>query len=513
MPKSIEQLRRDAKALRRAYEGGERTAIARLDAVAPRAGGAALRHADFLHVIARENGFESWPKLAWASETVGLNRATQQQRLKMALFHGQNWRVQSLLERTPDLAEGQFGLQCALLDRAAVEAALAEDPSLAVRSFGQRRPILHLAFSRYFKVRPDLENDMIAIAEALVAAGADVNDGFPAQPGSDHLLSALYGAIGHADNMRLGRWLLEKGADPNDNESLYHATELGHHDGLKLLLAHGADPRGTNALLRAMDFHDLEAVRLLLDAGALADEFNAAEVGGEGPVVIPALHQAARRMSSREMIETLLDHGADPDRTYEGVTPYAYACMFGNEDLAAALEARGLATPLSKVEALLARIAEDEMREGDVINPDLLPEAARNIVRLILHLPGKLPHVKRLVAAGAEYDRADAEGLTPVQVAGWEGLPDVLAFFLSQKPDLGHVNNYGGTLLSTIIHGSENNPSRKGRDHVDCLRLVLEEGVALPRKAIELAGEPEVAAYLADWAEARPGQVVEGGVG
>ena len=89
----------------------------------------------------------------------------------------------------------------------------------------------------------------------------------------------------------------------------------------------------------------------------------------------------------------------------------------------------------------------------------------------------------------------------------------MLAFFLSQKPDLGHVNNYGGTLLSTIIHGSENNPSRKGRDHVDCLRLVLEEGVALPRKAIELAGEPEVAAYLADWAEARPGQVVEGGVG
>ncbi len=509
--KSIDQLRRDAKALRRAYEAGDGNARARIETHPPRQAGAGLKHADFLHVIARETGFASWPQLVWAAETVGLDRAARQQRLRTALFHGQNWVVDRLLGETPDLAGDAFDLKCALYDRVAVAAALGEDPSLATRTFGPRRPILHLAFSKHIHARPDLEADMLGVAEALVVNGADVNDGFPYEPGSDHLLSALYGAIGHANNMALGRWLLEHGADPNDGESLYHATELGHHEGLRLLIGAGADPEGTNALLRAMDFHDVTAVKMLLDAGALADEFNDAEVGGERPWVIPALHQAARRMCGREMIEVLLDAGADPGREFEGMTPYAYACVFGNEVLRSVLEERGHETRLSPVEARMARIADGEVLDGDWIDPDTLPEACRNIVRLILHLPDKLTHVQRLVASGLEYDRPDAEGLTPVQVAGWEGLPEVLAYFLSLKPDLSHVNGYGGTLLSTIIHGSENAPDRATRDHVACLELVLKEGVALPRRAPDLAGNEEVAAFLADWAEAHPGQVVDGG--
>jgi hypothetical protein len=42
--------------------------------------------------------------------------------------------------------------------------------------------------------------------------------------------------------------------------------------------------------------------------------------------------------------------------------------------------------------------------------------------------------------------------------------------------------------------------------------MVLEHGVALPRKAIEFAGEEEIAEFLSDWAEAHPGQVVTHGV-
>ena len=100
-----------------------------------------------------------------------------------------------------------------------------------------------------------------------------------------------------------------------------------------------------------------------------------------------------------------------------------------------------------------------------------------------------------------------------MQLAGWEGLPDVMAAFRRLKPDLGHVNGYGGTLFSTIIHGSENCPARAERGHIGCLRLALDEGVALPKPAIRLAGEAHVTAFLADWAEAHPGQVVEHGVG
>ena len=505
---SLDQLRRDATRLKKAWDAGALQARQRIANYPPRQDLDGLKHADFLHVIARENGFETWPKLVWAAETIGLDRAARQQRLKIALAHGQNWVVEQLLLETPDLAQDQFGLYCALYDRSGVEKWLADDPKAATREFGPRRPICHLAFSKYIHARPDLQNDMIAIADLLLAHGADVNDSVAIAPDNDHRLSVLYGAIGHANNMVLGRWLLEHGADPDDGESLYHATELGHHIGLKLLLEHGANPQGTNALLRAMDFHDHDAVALLLRHGARADDFNDTPVGGEAPWVVPALHQAARRMSDRSMIDLLLDNGADPGRKFEGVSAYAYARVFGNKELASAIEARGDVPELSPTEALLARAAEGLDNSGVFIDTATLPDAYRNIVRMILHLPGKLPHVQALVALGVEYDRADSERLTPVQVAGWEGLPEVLDYLLHLKPDLGHVNGYGGTLLSTIIHGSENCPERAARDYLTCLQLALDQGVALPRAQLAQVGREDIAAFLQDWAMRHPGQVV-----
>lgn len=510
MTDPLDALRRQAKTLHKQYESGERTAIARVDQVRPRSGD--LKHADFLHVIARENSFASWPQMKVAVETQGMDRAAKQQRLKIAIFHGQTQVVQQLIWDTPDLAVGAFGLQVALYDLPAVRKVLAEDPAAATRSYGPRRPILHLAFSKMLAAWPEKEADMIAIADMLLAHGADVNDGFPQEPGSDHKLSALYGAIGHAGNMPLGRWLLDHGANPNDGESLYHATELGHREGLKLLLEHGADPKGTNALLRAMDFHDVAAVRMLLDAGADPNEFTPDAVGGEAPFVVPALFQAARRQSTPEMIDLLLGAGADPGLTWQGVSAYAAACIYGHDLLRQRLEALGPVPPLNPVERALADCATGQVSQGQWIDMAKVPPAFTHILREILWLPGKQAHVAALVAAGMPWDMPDNEGLTPVQVAGWEGLPDMVDYFLRLGPDLSHVNGFGGTLLSTIIHGSENCPARAERDHIACLTLALEHGVALPKRAIDLAGEPEVAAFLADWAEAHPGQVVEHGI-
>ncbi|MGI9390191.1 MAG: ankyrin repeat domain-containing protein, partial [Boseongicola sp.] len=147
------------------------------------------------------------------------------------------------------------------------------------------------------------------------------------------------------------------------------------------------------------------------------------------------------------------------------------------------------------------------------INPDQLPEQTRDMIRSQIHLPNALHRTRALVDVGLPFDNADPQGLTPVQIAGWEGLLDVMEYLLSLGPDLDHINGYGGTLLSTIIHGSENAPPRKPRDHISCARLALEAGVSLPRATIEFAGEAEMSGFLSDWAEVHPGQVVEGGVG
>ena len=508
IPKDLDALRRIAKQLQKAFEAGDATAKARVAQLPGRRDGARLKRADFLHVVAREQGYASWPRLKAAAEADGLDVAILRHRLGNALFHGAHGQAEEVLRARPDVIDGAFGLNCALYRSDIVEEMLATDPALATQDSGPRRPILHLAFSRWLQRHPDLTDDMLKVAELLHSHGADVNDGMPHEPGSDHMLSALYGAVGHGNNMALAQWLLDHGADPNDSESLYHSTELGHHDGLRMLLKAGANPKGTNALLRAMDFHDLEAVKLLLQHGARADDFKAGEVGGEEPWTAPALHQAARRGSDAEMLALLMAHGADANAIYKGANAYAYARVFGNPIVSKAIEAAGPVPDLTPDETLLAQAANGDVPEGRFIDPDRLPPAYRNMIREILHLPGKLPHIQRLVALGLEYDRPDVEGLTPVQVAGWEGLPEVLKYFLHLKPDLSHINGYGGTLLSTILHGADNNPNREGRDYIECLRLVLTEGVALPRRAIPFSGQPKIVAFLEDWAKAHPGQVV-----
>lgn len=504
---SLESLRREAKLLQRGWIAREPSAVIRLKEHPPR-GRQDLVRADFLHVIAQENGFASWPRLKLAAETMGLDRAAALQRLKVAIFHGRNALVEEVLLQWPDLADGLFGLECALYRRDAVAAALAKTPALAVAEVGGRRPILHLAFSGWFRARPEAEADMLAVAEMLVAHGANVNDGFAMTPGATHPLSALYGAVGHAGNMVLARWLLDHGADPNDGESLYHATELGHREGLRMLLEAGADPRGTNALLRAMDFNDHEAVELLLTHGAKADEFNDAKVGGEAPVVIPALHQAARRGCDRRMAELVLKAGADPGRRHAGVTPYALARVFGSDDVAKAIAAAGGPTGLTREEALMARAAEGLTSPGEYIDPARLAPAYEDLLREMVHLPKRMEQMKRLVALGVPFDKPDAhEQVTPIHVAGWTGKADALEWLLTLRPDLSHVNAYGGTLLGTILHGAANSPARTEGDYRRCLELALIQGVALPRREIALAPEP-LRDFLEDWAETRPGQVV-----
>ncbi|MBE9638240.1 ankyrin repeat domain-containing protein [Salipiger pacificus] len=495
---SIDDLRREARRLHKSYEAGERGARERLRALPPRNDGRVLKRADFLQVVARERGFESWPKLKLAAETQGLDRAARIQRLKIALFHGQMPVVQALLAETPDLAEGHFGLQCALADLPGVRRALAQMPRLATERFGPRSPILHLAFSRWHQVHPELRPATREIAALLVAQGADVND---AQEGAGgEKLSALYGALCVARNLDLARWLLEQGASPDDGESLYHSVEMGAPDGLKLLLDHGARPRGTNALLRALDFNDHGAVELLLAHGARLDE---------DTQTIPALHQAARRGCDRRMVDLLLEAGADPAREWRWVSPYAYAKVMGCRPLVEALEARGLAAALSREEALLAEAAEGRITTGTYIDPEALPPAYDGLLRGLAGRPDRLAQITALVALGLPYDAADAgDGVTPVQAAAWEGYPEVMAYFLDLRPDLSHVNAHGGTLLGTLLHGAENAPKTAERDHLACLKLLLEHGVALPRKAMAMVGRPDLAGFLGDWAKAHPGQLV-----
>ncbi|MEM1300998.1 MAG: ankyrin repeat domain-containing protein [Pseudomonadota bacterium] len=494
----LDQLRRAAKTLKKSYDAGEagaRQAVRGLWGKEPQS------HADFLHVIARQHGFISWPRLKWAAETIGLERAEAQEKLKMALYNGNQPAVQALMSATPDLAEGHFGLLCALYDLTGVEAMLAEEPGLATEAVGPRRPILHLACSHWHRMG-GASDASVEVAKILAAHGADVNDAWSGQlggPDSSERLSVLYSALGHAKNLPLARWLLEQGADPNDGESLYHATELGHADGVRMLLGSGARPEGTQALLRAIDFDDAEMVALLLAAGADPNESLTAGYN--------ALHHAALRDAGKGVVDLLVQNGARVDDVYAGMMPHAYARLVGGTAVQTALEAMG--APEDMPDAIRPLTDPEETRPVD---PAALPTELFTIMVDLIHRPNTMDQIRRMIDAGFPWDAPDSMGVTPVQAAGWIGWPDRLAYFLKLSPDLSHVNDFGGNLLGTILHGSEHAPARVGQDHLACLELAFTHGIALPRPALKGQLRPDVLEFLNTWAARYPGQVVEHGI-
>ena len=119
-----------------------------------------------------------------------------------------------------------------------------------------------------------------------------------------------------------------------------------------------------------------------------------------------------------------------------------------------------------------------------------------------------LDHAKALVAAGIDPNVADEMNMTPLHLAAWAGLPEQTAWLLTLSPDLAHVNGYGGDLMGTIIHGSENRLDTALRDHVACARLALDAGAALRQADLEGAMDESLVAFLGDWAEAHPQRIV-----
>lgn len=489
----IDRLRASAKRLKKAFAAGDAEATRRLQAVIPDI--SQPKHADFLHVIAHENQYESWPKLKFALEAAQLSRAQRAERLGRALYFGQQWVVQKLLGDDPSLLAENFNLQLATYDFGAVRDRIAQKPSAATEPIGERSPILHLAYSKYIHMAPAKRTQMLRIAALLVENGADVNDGYSPESDSAHKLSALYGALGHANNLALAEWLLEHGANPDDNESLYHSTELGHHDGLRLLLRFGVSTHGTNALLRAADFNDAVAVRLLLEHGANPNEAIESHPSGQPVDTIPAIHHAARRWCSAEIGRLLLDFGADPLAVWQGRTAYGLARIYGNAAIARVLEERGGAVSLSPTEEILAACAGGSAPATRLVPGDLALEDRRLLARVVF---GVVPigHIKALVAAGLDPNETQEMELTALQVACWEGLPEYVAYFLTLGPDLSHRNAYGGNALDTTIHGSEFCPKAGERDHIACARLLLDAGTHLDRSWIDHCGNEEMAVFL-----------------
>lgn len=361
----------------------------------------------------------------------------------------------------PDIGGRSIHAAAALGIEPAVRRFLAADPALATRKGGPREwdPLTCLCFSRYLRLDPARSDGFVAAATALLDAGASATTGwFEAghQP-SPEWESVLYGAAGIAHHPGLTRLLLERGADPNDGETAYHAPEGYDNRALAVLVESGKLTPESLALMlvRKHDWHDADGVAYLLAQGA--------DPNRRWGVVLP-LHHAITRDNGLEIVEQLLDHGADPGLAHQGLTVAARAARHGRGDVLRALERRGHSFNLSGVDRLIAACARadaDGVRALAADRPlvDLLLSEGGTLLARFAGV-GNINGLRLLLELGVPVTAAFPEGdgywdLAPrsqaLHAAAWRARHEAVEFLLERGAPMDAEDGKGRTPLVLAV--------------------------------------------------------------
>jgi ankyrin repeat protein len=485
-PIDLEQARKRAKELLRAARSGDQAAVERI--------GAAPRLADAQLAIARELGHVHWAELKHAVEA---ERATLEERVARfveAATEARRHEAERQLDRDPELAGA--GLVPALLlgDGERVAEALRRDPELLRRGLAPLGwpPLLYVCHSAFLGHGGERTPALVAVARVLLDAGADANAAAPSPNWAGSVWTPLYGAAGVAHEPELTRMLLEAGADPDDNESLYHSCESRDHACIRLLLDAGATTSGTNALPHMLDYEDLEGARLLLEAGADPNE------GSPGA----ALRHAVLRGRGPEILELLAAHGAALDAPGDdGLTAYRMAARRARHDELQALTRLGADPTTTPADDFLgACAAGDDEHAGSILaaHPDIVAGLAPHDLALVAEAStwGDPEPVRLMLDAGFPTTaRGGAFGGTPLHWAAWWGRPATAELLLERGAELeARTSAELSTPLGWAAHGSRYAPP--GGDQLAVAKLLVAAGARIESAFVDAAAD-DVSAWLA----------------
>lgn len=384
---NLEQLRNQAKSLRRAVLAGDQAALAEVAARHPDAAGAVAGTSGFplqaaQLVVARRHGFASWTRVKRHVEIVARysrfpdrvsTNATADTFLRLAcLTYGNDdqpaWREEAfrIIDVDPGLAEGNVHVAAATADAGELRRILGADPAAARREGGPFgwEPLLYLAYARH---DPRVSSEAtLDSARLLLAAGADPNAGYlwHGLPTPFTVLTGVFGEgeLGperqprHPHSLALARLLLSAGADPNDGQTLYNRMFRPGNDHLELLLEFGLGTGDGGPWRRRLgDALDSPAMML----------------GGQLAWAI------THGMTDR--VRLLVSHGVDVAAPlHDGATATSMAATTGHCDLVEYLVAHG-APPLDLAPAdafVAAALATDRARVAELLagHPGLADE-------------------------------------------------------------------------------------------------------------------------------------------
>ncbi|MGD0444044.1 MAG: ankyrin repeat domain-containing protein [Edaphobacter sp.] len=504
---NLEQYKKQAKDLVRDCSLGLAEALARVRRHHPRfhnVAEAELRGdqvalTDAQLVIAREHGFESWPKFAKHLETVNLIASVASLSDPVAAFlevgcvprhtgHGSGTleHAEMILARYPEVATSHIYTAAILADEAAVRGFLARDAKSATAKGGPHGwdALTHLCFSRYLRIDKARSEAFVRTARALLDAGASANTGWFEM--IDHpnprptFESAIYGAAGIAQHAELTRLLLERGADPNDEETPYHVPEGYDNKVLKIMLESGRFSQESlnTILVRKADWHDEHGIQLALEHGA-----NPNEMTRWG---FTALHHALRRDNGLIILELLLDYGANfALETRDGRSAVVIASRRGRRDVLEMLERRDIALDLHGVDGLIAACAKSDCDAIQLITaqePVLVEELLAQGGTLLAEFGGNgnVPGLRCLldlrVSVDALYKEGDgyfdiAKDSTALQVAAWRGRPSAVKALIEAGASVNALDGKGRTALILAVKACVDSywKNRRSPDSVDAL--------------------------------------------
>lgn len=379
------------------------------------------------------------------------------------VWHGPLEPAEAILAAHPEVAGSSIYTAAILGDDVAIRRFIAADAASATAKGGPRGwdALTHLCFSKYLRLDPTSTDGFVRAAIALLEAGASANTGFweRSQEPTPEWESALYGAAGVAHHPEISRLLLERGADPNDGETAYHAPETYDNRALKVLVESGklSDDSLATMLARKHDWHDSNGVKWLLDHGA--DPNRMTRWGRT------ALHQAVLRDNPIDIFEALLDHGADPTVVADGQSAIAMAARRGRGDVLELFERRGIPIKLHGVDQLLAACAKndaDGVRDLAAREPQLVGGILADGGKLLAEFAGNgnTDGVKLLldlgVDVGAKFTEGDAafdvaKDGTALHVAAWRARHSTVRLLLEHGSPVDAQDAKGCTPLALAV--------------------------------------------------------------
>lgn len=325
---SLQQLRNRAKDLLRALNEGDPVALQRLRQVHPQFKDSAqtqrdlanIKLADAQLVVAREQGFESWPKLKKHAESRSSSRVNMHELVAAGdleavkeaiardpqainqpneaglppLYTAARCRHQSAVDLLINHGANVDIFACAYLGKAAeAKTLLTDNPEVVNATTSDGMTALHYA----------ARSGRFEAAKVLVEGRADVNS--RDLKGRTPLIEASHGGPWKQGACHeIIELLLGHGATTD----LFTAAALGRVDVLQSIL--DKDPQAVNdpneeghtALYVAAQNNCLSAVKLLVE--------HEADVNRDDAVGIAALHRTSQQCDD-ELIQYLIEHGAD----------------------------------------------------------------------------------------------------------------------------------------------------------------------------------------------------------